>query len=358
MIDIAVYRAEETLALAKLDDIHTRRSYISSTFDALNLPHRCDTILATRAYLSGSSFDELMKLNGGLTAKEKELVLDILERHIRFQRTVYNGMKPIVPFEQVLWALCRYNILASLNPSAEAILEIGPGVGLYPFFFDSSPTLKNFYMIEIAEAYYLLQDLQLSYVYPEDFHEHAISTREIQVLNDTSIQGPDYARLYAMPLSNKVKYHLLPWWRLNLLIEKEARFDLVITDSNIAEFNRHALGSYLYLIKNTIKKDGVWSMIGYGSPKNEAAFDAIYERLKTAGFLPVMIDLEFTPKAYWVRRDGPHVSADYHSPGSMLEEFFYDCALTEAIKEGREQREMGKLYGRDELFQELLGRAR
>jgi SAM-dependent methyltransferase len=296
MLDFALYRASESLAISSLDSWRQREMHYVDHFENTGFPVRVNNVSELGQILDTmqeNRFDKYMSELGGVSPEEFKQLIDACKNFLSFLRTNFPNRQPFVPLSTMLSAAAVHFRLRAYNPNYSSLLEIGPGCGYVSFFLSNHGAMENYSQIEACESFYLLQNLINVHVFRSKFLDFAYPDGKNADCFVSS--SPNFEDLSLLDLpSEPERCRHYPWWKIGQLASGGAVFDAVTSNANLLEFKPQARADYISLIKQVLKSDGVFYVqcTGFNAHGNvEDLFSQLYE----SGFAPLFSVQEGVP---------------------------------------------------------------
>lgn len=325
MLDLETYRALEMIATNESDSFRKDFRHCVDRWFAAGLPVRVSSLGQLRRIVDHHSpgrFISVMNELGGLAKEEFFFVVKILREYIAFQLAYFSDSDPILPFDTMLAMYAAYKKIIALMPRPRYILEIGPGNGLLAFFFNKIEGLENYSQIEVAESFYLLQHYINLFVFRDSFSEMCRSGGEGAPLFVADRKS--HTAHYFSELNKTKRCCHYPWWGIRKVYERNCRYDVIVSNSNLCEMYPETLEDYLTLIETKLSDDGIFFLQGFGSQKYEKE-SRVLKRLYKHNLAPLIV------KKSYRRLDGTIVplSKDYAVFVGKGHSFFEECFKNE-----------------------------
>ena len=256
MIDINYYDSEEKLAKENVNHWIISKSYNLDVFQKSGFPIQFDNIQELYKIfdtMQEERFDSFIKELKGLTQEEIQLLSKVLINIIKFQLIYFPEKEIIIPLDTLISQFTLSQKIIQLKNSKCSIFEFGPGSGLHSFIFKEIDQIKTYTYTDACQSFYMLQNYINSFLYKNKFKQHVLEKRESQVFSKKKFS-------ISLPNIKKKKYvcESYPWWKLNKVLKKNKKYDIVTSNANLLEFSEGALDDYLKFIPNIIKKDGLF----------------------------------------------------------------------------------------------------
>tara|TARA_B100000242_G_scaffold249915_1_gene191300 strand:- start:2840 stop:3748 length:909 start_codon:yes stop_codon:yes gene_type:complete len=149
---------------------------------------------------------------------------EILKKKLHFGYDIYNAID--------------YYIISQNCDNFNVTLDFGSGYGRLAAMFSFKENQKTFISVDCIESTYILQNLFLSLLKPQNFHEYfdyEFLNKKINIKQKNSI------------------FHI-PTWRMNI-VENES-VDLITSVFVLPEINEFALNNFITESKRILKKNG------------------------------------------------------------------------------------------------------
>ncbi|GFK94944.1 hypothetical protein NNJEOMEG_02792 [Fundidesulfovibrio magnetotacticus] len=291
MLEMIAYRHYESMAKAALPNWQIAQRHNLDHFEMTGFPVRIATLGETRQLLDTmqeNGFEKYQDDFGGLAPLDLDMLTRLCARLVTFQLTHYPDQPPMVPVDTAMAALCAWKRLTALGTPARSILEIGPGCGYLALLAADHAPLQNYSTVECCESFYLLQhylnvfafgDGFRQMAYPEGVSRHFIRADDGLAAGTLLTAGEGWPR----------KAYQYPWWRLRTLRERGERFDVIVANSNLLEFNPEALKDYLELFKDVLAEDGLVFIQGLGFETPDRNKGYLFKQLHERRLAPLFI---------------------------------------------------------------------
>ncbi len=299
MLDAETYRISERLAKAQSPTWRISAAHNVDHFERVGFPVRISSYRDLGQLLDTMQefrFDKYMRELGGLTDEEYALVIEACKEVVLFQATYLPNRRPILPISTLLSNFTLYKKMIGIDRNFDSVLEIGPGCGYLSFFLRRHSALRNYTQIEAAESFYILQSLINVHCFGAQFEERAFLQEETSVLNYFAAPSPFTEIAPHIHFDRRKLCSHYPWWRIGELPGQERKFQIVMSNANLLEFNPTALEDYLSLLLEVLEPEGVFLMQCAGYPAHGSIQDLL-TKLWEKGFGMLMFALENKPHA-------------------------------------------------------------
>jgi len=289
MLDINLYRENESIAMRDLDTWQKRSRHALDVFEKANFPVRVNNISLLRQVFSTMSeglFEYFMKELGGLGDDELSMFLRMADRAVKFQATHFADKPQLIPFENLLKDILIFSRIK--NIPHKNILEIGPGCGTFAYIFCEMPDV-TYHQVEVCESFYMLNHYQNTYLFGREFEQFAA----ILPKNGSSFFVRDENRAVVESLSvnlekSSKRCAQYPWWRLGDIARSDMQYDIVMSHANLMEFSHDAFCDYLALAQLKVSDEGFFVVNCFGNPSNRNNYE-LFDILYSQGFAPLYI---------------------------------------------------------------------
>jgi hypothetical protein len=302
MLEPETYRVGERLAKARLPTWRLAQTHNVDHFERTGFPVRIASVREVGQLLDTmqeNRFEKYMLEFGGLSASEYALLIEACRDTVVFQLTYLPHRPPVLPLSTLLSVFALYKKLQGVDPNFRSVLEVGPGCGYLSFLLRRHAALQNYSQIEACESFYILQSLVDLHCFGPRFDERAFvddaAVADFFSVPDTRPGFTELSLTVRVDRERTLCAHY-PWWKIGELISRELKFQVVMSNANLLEFNRAALEDYLTLLYQVMEPAGVFLVQCTGYPANgtlESLIDKIWEK----GFAPLMFELEDKPVA-------------------------------------------------------------
>ena len=303
MLEPEIYRRSERLAKAQLPTWRVAQTHNVDHFEKSGFPVRITSVGEVGQLLDTmqeNRFQKYMRELGGLTESEYALLIEVCRDTVLFQMTYLPYRQPILPISTLLSVFALYKKFLGIDTNFRSVLEIGPGCGYLSFFLRHHSALQNYSQIEACESFYILQNLVNLHCFGPRFEERAFLPREASVLDYFSPAETRPAYTEMSPTVRLAQRPPLcshyPWWRIGELATRDARFQIVISNANLLEFNTTALDDYLTLLHQVMEPAGVFLVQCTGLAAS-GTLESLIDKLWEKGFATLMFVLESKPIA-------------------------------------------------------------
>ncbi|WP_027186528.1 hypothetical protein [Desulfovibrio inopinatus] len=293
MLDMIAYRQYETIARAALPNWQIAQRHNLDHFEKTGFPVRLTTLAETRQLfdtMQEHGFAKYQEDFGGLSEADFTTLVETCAALINFQLVHYPEQTPLVPVDTALAALCSWKYITGLQPNLRSVLEIGPGCGFLSLFASRFQQLDNYSTVECCESFYLLQHYINIFAFGQEFSQMAFPPRTANYYIRPDDDLVDSFTL-AEGLRPRRRAFQYPWWRLRTLRQTEEKFDVIVSNSNLLEFNAEALQDYLELFKEKVADNGIIFVQGFGFETPEKNKGYLFKRLYERGIAPMFVTL-------------------------------------------------------------------
>lgn len=345
MLDINYYRFAEEKAKNSLPSWLISKRYNLEIFEKEGFPVRLNNNQQLKQIfntMQEDRFNIYMNELGGLSKDDLKIFINALKKSIEFQILFFPKSKTILPLDTLMAFFTIYKKIYSLNKDVTSILEIGPGSGFSPFFFDMFSSLKNYTYTDACESFYMLQNHINHFLFKENFFQHTIEDEQndIYVLDEISSysNGGIEKDLYTKrKLKNSFKSNSYPWWKLNHLVEDQGTFDIVTSNANLLEFSEGALNDYLSIIQKKLSENGLFFVHcpGYNLIRT---FEYLVNKLIQFKFA-IIFHAKWT-QSYTCTKENKEIKKRFRVPNMIV------------VKEGHELYD--KFYGKTDIPELML----
>ncbi len=273
MIDVNIYRQNESLAKKEMSKWQIRARHNLDAFEKAGFPVRVENNQQLRSLIdtmNENSFDVYQAIISGFNGEELKRFIDACVLSIDFCADLFPTEKPILALNNIAQALVFDILVSRIKPSYKSILEIGPGIGALALLLANRDELEFYAQVEACESFYLLQSHLCRFIFKSFFTEKVFLDSDIKTTNFWTVSSPDSFQLpieLDIEIAEKKAAHY-PWWKLGELANSDIRFDVVASNANLLEFSRAALLDYLPLIQKKLKDDGLFIFHCTGSEYN------------------------------------------------------------------------------------------
>jgi|GEM_PF-5834928 len=287
MLDSAMYRNLENIAKVHSDSYLEHAKHFPEAFERGNFPIRVSSLSELQKLSNWNHHGILeyyMELFAGFSLDDLEVAVN---KFIEFQAIFFNHGESYLALEQFFKCFILYKILDRLNMlDGKNILEIGPGIGLNAFFIGEY-TL-NYSTVEVAESFYLLQNMINSFLFKDKFKNHIWDTVDkytnfYACSNQKQIISPDIYRT-----KETASIHQYPYWKIGDIYSSEVQYDVIMSNANMLEFNPSALEDYLELFRVKLAKNGILLFFCTGNPTFGTP-QSLIEKLAENKFKPLCL---------------------------------------------------------------------
>lgn len=302
MLDPQTYRASEHLAKSVVPHWRIAQTHNLDHFERVGFPVRITSVRELGQVIDTmqeNRFSAYMAELGGLTAQEYGTILGACCDAVRFQLTYLPHRRPVVPVSTLLSGFMLYKKMLGANPGFRSVLEIGPGCGYASFFLRHHKPLQNYSQIEACESFYILQNLVNVHCFGPRFDERALSPESAPLADfffsttSRELELPPTINLDSWQ-SRCTHY---PWWRIGEMVSRDIRFEIVMSNANLLEFNPTALEDYLSLIDRVLEPNGIFLVqcTGWPAHGNE---EQLLDKMRAKRFAPLMFMVGHTPARF------------------------------------------------------------
>ena len=296
MLDIAIYRQNESLAKKEMDKWQIRSRHNLDLFEKAGFPVRVEDNQQLRALIdtmSENGFEYYQNSINGFSDEQLDSFLGACVKAIEFSEHLFPAEKPILPIHNLAQAFVVYTVINKLK-KYDSVLEIGPGSGALAYFMSQKEDLKLYAQVEACESFYMLQSHLDKFLFKNSFYESVFLKPEFKAADFWTVSNPDS---FQPPLELNIpkqdhKAAHYPWWRLGELANNDKQFDIVASNANLLEFSRAALLDYLPLIQKKLKDDGLFVFHCTGAPAN-GTVESLLKDLYGHRFAPLLYANEF-----------------------------------------------------------------
>ena len=204
-------------------------------------------------------FDKLKKKSSEAHEKVFSFLFDkdITQKKLHFGYDIYNAID--------------YQIISENYNNFNVVLDFGSGYGRLGAMFAYKENKKTFISVDCIESNYILQNLFLSLLKPQNFHEYF----DYEFLNKR------------MEISEENSIYHIPTWRMNFI--KDLSVDLITSVFVLPEINEFALKKFITESKRVLRKNGLIYLRDHlyqtGENNHKGAHKLNTEKeLKEAGF--------------------------------------------------------------------------
>ncbi|NQW08652.1 MAG: hypothetical protein HQ481_02040 [Alphaproteobacteria bacterium] len=362
MIDSATYDAAEQRAREAVSSWVWQSMLTTSAFDVSGFPKRISTIHELRGLVDAMDhrrFHLFMRELNGLAPDEQQHLLRVLATFCRFSAETFHDDTVILPLNTIMASFLSYLKLSGL-PKQATILEIGAGTGYLPFFTESDTRFQRRIQVEVTQSLYILQSRVNAYLFRDSFHDAAMAPPPAAKVGALVERMRSRGRLHEQPMtlqvprqSRTVQY---PWWLVDQAFDRTWRYDVVVSNGNIAEMTFGAFDYYFENLRHCLQPDGVILIDDLGAP-GDTGYPPRLRRFLEIGFRPLVYVLptfEFKPftrvNLLLVAEEHPHwndAATDFSK-----QHFPSDLPITRAVY-GLD-RPRGALLTREELVECFL----
>lgn len=296
-MDIASYRLAESLGYQSVRTLrHIGIHGIGSHTIGQGFPYRLnslDELVVLLDHMHENRFDPFMAELGGLTDAAMDELVDGLVEYCRFFLANFAPSRIPMPLSGMI---SQYAVARKLRGIGRrsTILEIGPGTGLLSFFLSKDPAVERYDSVEAMESFYLMQHVVNRHLYGHRFRDHAqldagsgrfggIAYDQVRKVRPDILANDELP--VAIEATRRPAAEHFPWWQLQAVAER--RYDVVMSNANLTEFNLSALKYYTALAATVLKPTGVFVMQcpGGGEIPVATALRTVIE----AGFAPLAL---------------------------------------------------------------------
>lgn len=289
-MDIRTYDQAETLARKGLETWPITDEFTPYLLSAGGFPLRLDSIHELRA-IYGNNQDifqpielELRGLSDDDRARYEAGSLNFL----RFYRSLFYDDKVPVPDALLLHVFSTYCRLEGL-PFRARILEIGPGIGALPLFFDDDFGVETYDQLEVTQSMYISQSLIGRFRFGHRFSELALDMpTKVRVgeLGLASVPSSKHRPAKKVIIDVKSAATHFPWWRTDDAFGQ--RYNVVVSNHCLAELKPPILQYYATAMAQCLDDDGVLLIQGLGAQRGQLSAEHVLMILSGAGFRPLV----------------------------------------------------------------------
>ena len=258
-MDIATYNQMEVLAKARLSSWRFQQIFSPVLFEHVGFPARIEHIGQVRGLLAGMHRLARIRLTvgelGGLQEDDLPVIAGALGSYLRWYRTWFSDESVPIPLGDLMAQFMSFARLSGI-PERSRVLEIGPGYGLTSLFASGDPLIQTYDTIEITQSLYIMQSSLGRHCFGPGFRDAALPAENWAGVG--ALGGPDSSvqahRPGGLKTRREFRSTLYPWWEIDAPLSQ--RYDVVVSNSNLAEMSEGALLYYLENWKKVLSDDG------------------------------------------------------------------------------------------------------
>lgn len=294
MIDIATYDHAETTAHGAVRSWTWPAMMVPTTFTGGGFPVRAHTLHDLRPLLDAMHyyrFERTVAELNGLADDEVEELLQALVRFCRFAAETFGEVDIPLPLNTMITCFLTSRKLMGL-PKRARVLELGAGCGYVPFFCPRNRGFEERHQVEVTQSLYILQSRINAFVYRGR-------------LKDFAMQPPPPARVGTMAdrmalrhgwhepqgrirLAVQAEATLYPWWHIDDALDSSRKYDVVVSNANLAEMSHAAMLYYFDGLTRCLAPDGVVLIEDLGAQSTDGDYAIRLRTLTQLGYRPLV----------------------------------------------------------------------